>query len=110
MSVDEMLTPDREEPLCYVDHAEDDIHYGHSRDFDNLPRESDCALEIHLQQFLSAVEMHPFYLADILPSTYNRSLWDAERIRLAALLLDEAEAVRQLPTESRDWDFVLLGL
>jgi hypothetical protein len=51
--------------------------------------------------------MHPLYLPDILSSTCNRSLWNAERVRLAALLLDEAEKVRQSPAESRNWDFTV---
>lgn len=90
--------------MCYVDYTKDEICKYYSVDYNYLPCNSDCVLEIHLQQFLGAIEMHPFYLPDILPRTYNRSLWDAERIRLAAVLLEEAEKVRQLPEELRDWD------
>jgi hypothetical protein len=108
--VHEKLTPHQKNPLCYADHAKDDICIDYSYNFDSLPQESDCVLEIHLQKYLGAVEMHPFYLPFVFPNTYNRSLWDAERISLAALLLDNAEKVRQLPAESRTWDFDSLAL
>jgi len=97
-----MLNLSLENPLCYVDYAKGDIRLDWSCDFDNLPSENDCVLEIHLQKFLSAVTLHPLYLPDVFPSTHNHSLWDAERIRLAALLLNEAEKVRQLPAKSRN--------
>jgi hypothetical protein len=52
-----MLNPGPEKPLCYVDYAEDKIFVGDGFISDNLPRESERVLEIHLQEFLSAVEM-----------------------------------------------------
>jgi hypothetical protein len=74
------------------------------------PRESECVLEFPLEHFLSSVESHPLYMPDILPNTCDRSLWDAERKRLAGLLLEEVKRVRQSPVEVRDWDFDKLEL
>ncbi len=74
-------------------------------DFDFEPVQSDCELEIKLKQFLSALDEHPLYVPDFLPTTYDLSVWDFERKRLVAMLLHEAEKVRQLPANLRDWDF-----
>jgi hypothetical protein len=99
-----MLTPYQEQPLSYVDFAKDEICYDYTSDYNFLPRKSNYVLEINLGEYLSALDSHPFYMPDILPSTYDRSLWDADRKRLVARLLEETEKVRQLPPELRDWD------
>jgi hypothetical protein len=114
-----MLTSRQEFPLlCYIDHAKDEIYQdlnflfdinfdlGFGLDLELMlgPDESECTIEIQLERFLSSVVSHPLYMPDILPNTRDRSLWDAKRKRLAALLLEEVKRVRQSPVEVRDWD------
>ena len=67
-------------------------------------RNGENKLRTHVDKYLACFDKHQGYMKVAFGVKFNGAAWKAERERLVALLLEEAEKVRQMSPAEKDWD------